>query len=149
MNFLKSLFNSPRKTITISSSNNSVNNCFSSSTSPPKLVTLPLIKKDTDHYSPEQKKNQKNSQIITSPNKKKIHFSNIIDFIENHPNISITNTIQIIDITKIQTIQININLEDFAHYLDIFEKTKQFYKQLNITKKKHKQKTYKIHRNNI
>ncbi|KAJ8066851.1 hypothetical protein OCU04_004232 [Sclerotinia nivalis] len=133
MNFLGSLFSSFRKTITISFSNNPIDNCsFSSAFSFSKLATFSFVMENTDRRSFERKKS---SQIIASPNNKEIHFSNVIDFIENHPDMTIIDTAQMIDIAKTQATQANTGFEDFAHRLDMFEKTKQFYKQLDITKK--------------
>ncbi|KAJ8058444.1 hypothetical protein OCU04_012633 [Sclerotinia nivalis] len=133
MNFLKSLFNSPRRAAAISSSNNPTDDRSSpSASSPSRLATPPLVMENADRRSPER---NKSSQIIASPNNEEIHFSNVIDFIENHPDMPITDATQIIDITKTQTAQASTGLEDFAHRLDMFEKTKQFYKQLSMTKK--------------
>ncbi|KAJ8067964.1 hypothetical protein OCU04_003544 [Sclerotinia nivalis] len=133
MNFLGSLFSSPRRTAAVSSSNNPTNDRSSPSVSPSlRLATLPLVIENANRPSPER---NKSFQIIASPNSKEIHFSNIIDFIKNHPDMSIADTVQMVDIVKIQVVQADIDLKDFVHRLDVFERTRQFYKQLSMTKK--------------
>ncbi|KAJ8060052.1 hypothetical protein OCU04_011662 [Sclerotinia nivalis] len=133
MNFLGSLFSSPRKAAAVLFSNNPTDDrSFSSASSPLRFVIPPLVIENAGYRSPEQ---EKSFQIIISPNNKEIHFSNVIDFIENHPDITVADTAQMIDMAKTQAMQAGTGLEDFTHRLDMFEKTRQFYKQLSITKK--------------
>ncbi|KAJ8066803.1 hypothetical protein OCU04_004190 [Sclerotinia nivalis] len=132
MNFLGNLFSLSRKATTISSLNNPANDHSFPSVSPPlRLVTSSFVVENTGCRSFEQ---EKSFQIIVSPNGEEIYFFNVIDFIENHPDMFVVDVAQIIDMAKTQTAQVSIGFEDFAYRLDIFERTKQFYKQLGITK---------------
>ncbi|KAJ8062470.1 hypothetical protein OCU04_009003 [Sclerotinia nivalis] len=142
MNFLGNLFNSLRRAVAVSSSNNPTDDRSSPSASPSsRLATSPFVMENAGCSSPEQ---NKSSQIIVSPNNKEIYFSNVIDFIENHPDMSIVDAAQMVDMAKIQTVQTDTDLEDFVHRFDIFERTKQFYKQLNITKENTNEKHTKF-----
>ncbi|KAJ8068659.1 hypothetical protein OCU04_002361 [Sclerotinia nivalis] len=46
----------------------------------------------------------------------------------------IVDVVQMVDMAKTQAVQINIGLEDFVYRLNVFERIRQFYKQLNMTK---------------
>ncbi|KAJ8058779.1 hypothetical protein OCU04_011768 [Sclerotinia nivalis] len=132
MNFLGSLFSSLRKAVAVSFSNNSIDDRFSLSVSSfSRLATFPLVVENAGRFSLER---DKSSQIIVSPNGEEIHFSNVIDFIENHLDMPVVDTVQMIDMAKTQVVQVGIGLEDFVHRFDVFERTRQFYKQLDIMK---------------
>ncbi|KAJ8058048.1 hypothetical protein OCU04_012909 [Sclerotinia nivalis] len=113
MNFLGSLFSSLRRVAAVSSSNNPADDRFSSFvSSPSRLATPPFVVENAGCCSFER---EKSSQIIASPNGEEIHFSNVIDFIENHLDMPVADAAQMVDMAKTQAVQ--------------------FYKQLGMTKK--------------